>query len=385
MSEAEKQAEIEPHTECNLEWKKFSDLSLHWPDWLIKGILPRNSLICVFGKRGQGKTFLALDWACSIAAENEWLGHQVLAPSDRPNRIVYLLAERPDGLLRRLHGWIKHRHETGDETTTETKGREIFDAGDGQFFFAETPVRIDQEHERNALVENLSKLPPIDLIVVDPMISFMGGSENEARDMQRFIEGLRVVSTELHCSILLVHHEGKKANGARGSSALEAGMDTVLNLKGRNQYQSVIEMTKQRDAAEMEPIVISFKALEYSPEKPLGKFPQTTSNTTSQATQHKMKKNGDKERRPAKTAQNAGPRQEERKAILKAVESLQRDKNATVDTIWNRVGEQLDISRSTLNSRIKDLAHERIIIKSGKNGKTQLYTIAKKDASLAAE
>jgi len=382
MSEAEKQAKIEPHTECNLEWKKFSDLSLHWPDWLIKGILPRNSLICVFGKRGQGKTFLALDWACSIAAENEWLGHQVLAPSDRPNRIVYLLAERPDGLLRRLHGWIKHRHETGDETTTETKGREIFDAGDGQFFFAETPVRIDQEHERNALVENLSKLPPIDLIVVDPMISFMGGSENEARDMQRFIEGLRVVSTELNCSILLVHHEGKKANGARGSSALEAGMDTVLNLKGRNQYQSVIEMTKQRDAAEMEPIIISFKALEYSPEKPLGKFPQITANAEKEQKQEKKQKKGSN----SKDVSTDDTRvTKDDKIILRAIEKLQKSDGATVNAVFAQIEGKIGKSGPTVRRRMNTLCDTFLEKSETKKGKSELYTLTEKGALLLSD
>ncbi|MGK2740342.1 AAA family ATPase [Tepidicaulis sp. LMO-SS28] len=382
MSEAEKQAEIEPHTECNLEWKKFSDLSLHWPDWLIKGILPRNSLICVFGKRGQGKTFLALDWACSIAAENEWLGHQVLAPSDRPNRIVYLLAERPDGLLRRLHGWIKHRHETGDETTTETKGREIFDAGDGQFFFAETPVRIDQEHERNALVENLSKLPPIDLIVVDPMISFMGGSENEARDMQRFIEGLRVVSTELNCSILLVHHEGKKANGARGSSALEAGMDTVLNLKGRNQYQSVIEMTKQRDAAEMEPIIISFKALEYSPEKPLGKFPQIAANAEKEQKQEKKQKKGSN----SKDVSTDDTRvTKDDKIILRAIEKLQKSDGATVNAVFAQIEGKIGKSGPTVRRRMNTLCDTFLEKSETKKGKSELYTLTEKGALLLSD
>lgn len=382
MSEAEKQAEIEPHTECNLEWKKFSDLSLHWPDWLIKGILPRNSLICVFGKRGQGKTFLALDWACSIAAENDWLGHQVLAPSDRPNRIVYLLAERPDGLLRRLHGWIKHRHETGDETTTETKGREIFDAGDGQFFFAETPVRIDQEHERNALVENLSKLPPIDLIVVDPMISFMGGSENEARDMQRFIEGLRVVSTELNCSILLVHHEGKKANGARGSSALEAGMDTVLNLKGRNQYQSVIEMTKQRDAAEMEPIIISFKALEYSPEKPLGKFPQIAANAEKEPKQEKKQKKGSN----SKDVSTDDTRvTKDDKIILRAIEKLQKSDGATVNAVFAQIEGKIGKSGPTVRRRMNTLCDTLLEKSDTKKGKSELYTLTEKGALLLSD
>ncbi|WP_420559723.1 AAA family ATPase [Tepidicaulis sp.] len=377
-------------TESTLEWKKFSNLELHWPDWLIKDVLPRESLICIFGQRGKGKTFLALDWACSIATGNDWLGHPIGHPispeKPRSNRIAYVLAERPDGLLRRIHGWIMHSYDIEHdkdaqsskemERLVQDKGKELFDIGEGRFFFAEIPHRIDESEELDKLCRKLKEIEPIDLIVLDPMISFMDGNENEARDMQRLVEGLREISSTFHCSVLVVHHEGKKANGARGSSALEAGMDTILNLKGVNQHRTIIEMTKQREAAEMPDIEISFKSQEYSEDKPLGKFPQMVTNTKPQDRPHKTNQKSDKTPQPNKALRKSDIRcKEENDAIKQAIKQLQREGNATVDTILECVGKSMSISRSTLNSRIKKLDEDGHISSPGKIGKTFIYTI----------
>src|SRR4029079_9871616 len=47
------------------------------PEWLVDGALPARSLILLFGDTGVGKSFLALDWAASIATGTAWHGRPV--------------------------------------------------------------------------------------------------------------------------------------------------------------------------------------------------------------------------------------------------------------------------------------------------------------------
>src|SRR4051794_31631576 len=46
------------------------------PDWLIEGIIEKNTLAAVFGDPGAGKSFLALSMAAAIATGTAWHGHK---------------------------------------------------------------------------------------------------------------------------------------------------------------------------------------------------------------------------------------------------------------------------------------------------------------------
>jgi len=66
---SEKPKEIEPYPLYTCE-----DM-MEWPPakWLIKDILPENGCGVLYGKPADGKSFIALDWAMSVALGNSWL------------------------------------------------------------------------------------------------------------------------------------------------------------------------------------------------------------------------------------------------------------------------------------------------------------------------
>ena len=37
-------------------------------DWLVPSLLPANGMVCLFGPPGEGKTFVAIDMALTIAS-----------------------------------------------------------------------------------------------------------------------------------------------------------------------------------------------------------------------------------------------------------------------------------------------------------------------------
>lgn len=243
-----------------IEWKSYAELPFEKPSWLIKGLIPAKSLVMLYGARGQGKTFVALDIAASVASGLACLGCEV----EDSGRVGYLLAERPEGLKRRLAGWLHHRQ------ADPRKLDNIFVAGSGT-------IKIDNLTHRDSLIRSIraqlavpgagEEEASLKLLIIDPLAAHMDGSENEATAMTKFTDSILELSEMFKCSVLLVHHEGKNnfnnRFGARGSSALEAALDTVLYMlpdQSRPNH-SEIRMTKQREFEETPSIWVEFNGI----------------------------------------------------------------------------------------------------------------------------
>src|SRR4051812_42527240 len=72
--------------------------------WLVDGLLPGSGLAVLFGEPGTGKTFLALDWALTVATGANWFGHQVIR---KP--VVYIAGEGAAGISVRVEAWRASR------------------------------------------------------------------------------------------------------------------------------------------------------------------------------------------------------------------------------------------------------------------------------------
>ena len=56
---------------------RISELELRPPEWLIEGVLERACLTGLIGSSGCGKSFFAIDMACSIASGKSFHGRNV--------------------------------------------------------------------------------------------------------------------------------------------------------------------------------------------------------------------------------------------------------------------------------------------------------------------
>lgn len=313
-------------------WQRFHDLAEVWPEWLVENVLPQKSLICLYGKRGLGKTFLALDWACSIVSGRPWLDHHV----GKRGNVAYVLAERPEGLRRRILGWLLHQGLTVSDA-------DLLQAEEGSLFVTQDRFAFNKKEDRTAFLRKVEPLRPLSLIVLDPLAYFMDGSENETRDMQAFIEGLLDVSRRCECSILLVHHEGKgnrnNIKGARGSSALEAGMDTVLRLKGKSHPAlAELEVTKQREFRQAAPLALEFIDRRDETNRDLGQFPVRGKSTP-----------------PVKAAtKHDGDEAERRLGKRPAVPKTSRD-DKTVEVVRELTAEGVEATVQAVYERMKDV------------------------------
>lgn len=224
------------------------------PEWLIEGLMQTGNFVELFGKDKSGKSFLALDWALSIAFGRDWLGRKV-----KQGPVVYVAAEGFGGFKFRVPAWLKQRSNNVDLSELE----------------ARVPIRLIGRgvnmldgKEVDALINDIGEtFSKPNLVVLDTLARNFGtGDENSSRDMGAFVKGGDAVRAAFPgATLLVVHHAAKGGRGERGSSALpgavEAKMELVREVKkdGTKTSNLTLYCRTQKDAPECSPIYLSLK------------------------------------------------------------------------------------------------------------------------------
>ncbi len=137
----------------------ISELSaLPPPSWLIDKLIEQSVFAVLYGASGEGKSFLALDWALSIATGKPWQGRKV-----KRGPVVYVVAEGGRNIGKRIKAWMIER-----------------DADPHDFLMILDAVQFRKpEHVQHLLgLIEAKKINP-ELIVVDTLARcFLGGDEN---------------------------------------------------------------------------------------------------------------------------------------------------------------------------------------------------------------
>jgi hypothetical protein len=184
--------------------------SLPDPTPLIVDTLDRGTVAHLYGKWGSGKSFIALDWAACVATGKPWQGRAV-----EQCRVLYVAAEGAGGYDARVAAW-----ESGWQASVD----------DAAMTWLPDPINLTRAGD----VDDLCALVREDgygLVVLDTLARCaVGADENSAKDMGVVVDAmtkLRNATPDGRGVVLDVHHSGKDGKTSRGSSALEAGVDTV--------------------------------------------------------------------------------------------------------------------------------------------------------------
>jgi KaiC/GvpD/RAD55 family RecA-like ATPase len=176
----------------------------------IRGVVPEDSLVVVFGAPKCGKTFAVTDMTMHAAHGLDWHGCRI----PRPLRVAFLAGEGHNGLKVRLHAWLR-QHESPEMTGA----------------FEVLPASLSLPDRLEEVITALRSFKP-DVVVTDTLNAFFGaGDENSTQDMTRFVDACRRVRQALRCSVLLVHHTptGDIAR-ERGSGALRGAADVLVQV-----------------------------------------------------------------------------------------------------------------------------------------------------------
>jgi hypothetical protein len=179
--------------------------------WLVRGILPRDGLVAIFGPPGSGKSFLALDLLCAIAKGAAWFGHAATAAP-----VTYVALEGEAGVGQRVAAYQRRWGPLPISTKfvaqpfsllTEVDVRALADA-----------ICLAGGHDGVICIDTLNRASP-------------GADENDSKDMGRLIDAAKQLQRLTGGVVVLVHHTGKDASkGLRGHSSLIAALDSAIEV-----------------------------------------------------------------------------------------------------------------------------------------------------------
>ena len=238
------------------------DISLEPPSWLIDGILPEASVAAIVAPSYSGKSFIAIDMACSIASGTPYHGRQVAS-----GEVFCVIGESRSGWRRRVASWCKDR---GVDISRQGLGLHCSKYG---LNFRDLATIGDIKAELRACES-------VKLIIIDTLArSFGGGNENAAQDMGQFIDACDQLRFEFGAAVLIVHHMGKDIGaGARGSSAFYGALDTSMLVKRVGTDIQLI-CDKQKEAPEFEPLQFCFVTLREEEDPPVLQLVATSTRT----------------------------------------------------------------------------------------------------------
>jgi hypothetical protein len=205
------------------------------PTWLIDQVLMENTLAWLYGAPGSGKSFVALDFAASVALGQHWQSRPA-----QQGEVIYLAAEGASGMRKRVRAWEKSAN--GGHPVPHLR-----------FYPEAIQVVTESFGDFTAICqEDKAKL-----IILDTQARVtVGIEENSSMEMGRVLAKLEHLRRCTGACILVVHHTGWQGEHARGSSAVQGGFDTVLRMDRPDKESAEVKLScdKQKDAEEFAPI-----------------------------------------------------------------------------------------------------------------------------------
>jgi hypothetical protein len=194
---------------------------------LIDGLLYSDSLAWLTGKRGCGKSFIALDMAGHISLGLGWHGH-----ATKPGPVLYIAAEGAPGLRQRVRAWENHN---GTMAVT----------------FLPEAIRLPAD---GSVVGRLAADIGAGLVIIDTQARVtVGLDENSSKDMGLLVDAAERIRGPGGACVLLVHHEPRNGEHPRGHSTMDGAGTTLLRI---TKDGPLITLTnpKQKDAPEALPV-----------------------------------------------------------------------------------------------------------------------------------
>lgn len=212
--------------------------------WLVKHVIPMESIGVLFGGSGTFKSFIAIDLAMHVAHGLNWLGHKT-----QKGTVLIIAAEGGSGLWKRVVAWHRtHRLKYTDAAVYVL------------------PVGLDLLTDAGRVAEAVAGLGiKPDLVIVDTLSQTFGGEENSASDVAAYLRELGLWFRQSWlAAVLVVHHTGHQATERpRGSSVIRSNVDFMFGaFRDEKEMLATVEGVKQKDGDLLKPTGFAMKVVE---------------------------------------------------------------------------------------------------------------------------
>ncbi len=202
-------------------------LDLPAPQPLIERVLPRHAYAILRGRDHSFKSFVAVDWACSLATGKPWQGH-----ATEPVRVLYIAGEGAHGLAARVAAW------------EYAWGRLV---PPHMLTVRRTALNLHQPGPAfDHLLAHVTA-GGYGLVIVDTLRRVSGAADGNSSEMGLVIDNLdRIKQATDSGTVLTVAHTDKGDHDTRGYSGIEDDADVVWAAK-RDEMLLTLELTKMKD------------------------------------------------------------------------------------------------------------------------------------------
>jgi len=230
---------------------RVADMVYRPPEYLIATLIETDTMSLLFGDPAAGKSFVAIDLACSVATGADFHGNAV-----KSGAVFYIAGEGRNGLKRRFSAWEEHRGVSLANANIFTS-----DGAAAQFLDAASAQMVAASVDALVAVNGMPRL-----IVVDTLARNFGpGNENSQENMGQFIATLDGLKNRYPgCVILIVHHSGhSEKERSRGSSVLKGALDCEFKIINRD-GEITLENTKMKDGPTPKPMLFKLETVGFS-------------------------------------------------------------------------------------------------------------------------
>ncbi len=205
-------------------------------NWLVKDLIPSESIGFLHGYGGLGKSWMALDLAIEIGrGGGAWLGHFFA----QGGKVLYVDEESHGTLLRyRYQKLLKGKSLTPNQVDIS--------------FLSLSGLKLDQTASIDAFKGLLVELQPT-LIIVDAFVSIHSLNENSSQDMGKLRSIFKELITDCKTGLLFIDHDNKPgmvtktaAQRQRGSGEKDAVADYKIALSRNEDQELFVEHSKAR-------------------------------------------------------------------------------------------------------------------------------------------
>lgn len=213
------------------------------PKWMIEGLFEQDALVMLVGPPGSFKSFLAIDWALSLASGRPWNER-----ATKPSRVLYALGEGKASLLKRIQAWMHYKQLTKLESEAlNANFRVTFDV---------PQLAVHKETLRFMTDLDMDGFNPTCLVIDTLARSYVGKSENDPMDAGVWVEAADKLR-QRGMTVLVLHHTKKNTEFGlkyRGTTAFLGAMDTSFMLqRNPDDYRGYAKLSCDKQKDHMEP------------------------------------------------------------------------------------------------------------------------------------